>query len=1026
MSLQVYKASAGSGKTFALTQHYLQLLKHTHHKHILAVTFTNKATEEMKERMVQVLADIAAGKTTPNENRAAFTALQAAEKLAEVLHDYSHFNVSTIDGFYQQVMRSFVRELGLYGGYALMLDDREVIDQAIDDLILSLGLPEYQHLYQWLLQGAIESIDKEEDWQFRRKLTHLAQQLFKEDVSQSIGQLRMLPDAMQQVKNYKEKHSVTLQSILATINGAVSDILKICQSAGVQPSEHSKQKLNQLTTKVVRHKWPEFSDKFFDMESDWKKAFPKDFHKKHPDTIELLQRKGLPQALDHLFAVLRENEQLYYSLQAVLDKVNLLPMLLELDGFIQRYLRENNMVLLSQVNGFLRAVINDCDTPFIYEKSGTYLHHFMLDEFQDTSAMQWENFKPLIAESIANRHDNMVVGDVKQSIYRWRNSDWRILSSQLSQTFAVTDYTLNTNWRSDARIVAFNNACFAFLSDYLAQRIADFLPHTGQIDLAKALRDAYADVAQLVPDGKELEQGLVHIELYQEKLLSEQADEYLKGRILDVVRQLLQQGYQYADIAVLVNTGAEGSKVASWLLQEEIPILSADSLRLSQSPAIRLLVAVIRMSCSMQPEVDRFKFELLCRLEQDKQEALEKAMQLPLFEAVEQYIQLLQLNTETQNAVYLQAFQDTISDFVARNYSDARAFIQWWDSIGKDTKLSDNDKQNAVQIMTIHKSKGLAFPVVLMPYMQAAIWDTGNHENLLWCSPVGTPVDGLPMIPVRNRKELKKTCFVDSYYQEKGFKAIDYLNKWYVAFTRAQKAIYVFSYPPMQAPKDDISGYELLTKVCEEQSEKEGVRMQETELVRVFTYGELPQRKNTANTATSSVTTLPYYSHRYQDGNLKLRLQAEFSEQQRQGNILHQILQFMQTIDDTDRAIDKVERLGMLLPNQKAWAKAEIAKIMQHVQVRKWFDGSYPTVWNERTIVTQLSDGKHGALYRPDRLLVDGNSIVVVDYKFGEQRETYQKQISGYMQLLKQMGRWEHISGYLYYHKTATVVAVSI
>ena len=198
--------------------------------------------------------------------------------------------------------------------------------------------------------------------------------------------------------------------------------------------------------------------------------------------------------------------------------------------------------------------------------------------------------------------------------------------------------------------------------------------------------------------------------------------------------------------------------------------------------------------------------------------------------------------------------------------------------------------------------------------------------------------------------------------------------------------------------------------------------MQEADDVSVFTYGTLPLHESKGN--NKAVTELPYYSCRYQDGNLKLRLQAEFSTQQRQGNILHQILQFMQTLDDADKAIDKVERMGMLTPNQKPWAKQEIAKIMQHEQVRTWFDGTYPTIWNERTIIAQSRGGSHGALYRPDRLLVKDKTLVVVDYKFGEPRASYQKQIAQYMNLLKQMGRWDEIKGYLYYHKTGTIVPV--
>ena len=1038
MSLDVYKASAGSGKTFALTQQYINLLSKTSHQEILAVTFTNKATDEMKERIVSVLAKIADGVAKKEENEAGLSKEEGRTMLSKLLHDYGRFNVSTIDGFYQQVMRSFVRELGLYAGYTLVLNQQEVIEKALDELILSLESEENQHLYQWLLRRAENRIKQEKDWSFRKVLTELAHQLFQEDVVASIRLLQKETNCIELIAAYQQQLDDIIKGICSRIKTAVTAIVQVFESAGLQLKEDtSRGILQQLKTKISSNEWPDFSDTFLNLRQDWEAAFKADFKKKNAATLELLQRKGFPTLLEKLFALMEQEKTLFFSAKAVFDQLDLLPVLLDLGTCIQRYLRDNNMVLLSQVNTFLREVISDCDAPFIYEKVGTRLHHFMLDEFQDTSIMQWENFKPLIAESLSNRKDNLIVGDVKQSIYRWRNSDWRILSTLLAQTFPVKNNTLDTNWRSQRYIVEFNNAFFIALADSLAGKIA---PAYGEM-----LQKMYADVAQKVADKKALTTGYVHVEMLHRKMDAEELQQLQQKRLIETILQVLEQGYCYRDIAVLINKQDEGNLVAQWLLQAKIPIISVDSLQLSQSPAVRMLLAIIRLSCSLQPDVDAYKLKMLCALSDKDLDDITKAMQKPLFEAVEQYIRLLRLHEDAKNSVYLQAFQDTVADFVAQHYADAKTFIEWWDTVGYETKLPDNDQQNAVQVMTIHKSKGLAFPVVIMPFSNQSVWREGK---IMWCRTEGTPINGLPVVPVAWKKSLGNSFFNEAYEEEYAYQVVDFINKWYVAFTRAENAMYVFSFDASSSKENGESkaapkGYILLKQLMEGVSatlsnNKLPATLHTEDDMQLFTIGSLPEKvseeekeKEAASKAEKNdeevaiIAELPYSSHPYQDNNLRLRLQADFSQQQRDGNTLHHILQYMQTSADAEKAIDKVIRQGMMMEQQREWARQEIAKVLQHPQVKTWFDGSYPTVWNERTIIAQQADN-HSALYRPDRLLVKDNSIVVVDYKFGEVKKSYNRQIARYMRMLQEMNKWQEVKGYLYYHKTGEVVSVSI
>lgn len=1034
MRIDVYKASAGSGKTFTLTQKYLELLKGASHRQILAVTFTNKATSEMKERIVETLSKIVASEASSAENEAQFTPQEAEQRLAELLHDYSYFNVSTIDGFYQQIMRSFVRELGLYGSYTLVLDNKEVIAKAVEELTFSLQSSEYQHLYDWLLKRAQEKIREGESWQYQKDLMVLAEQLFREDVAESLTVLRQWPDVTKCMDAFRKELIKKRKDIIAEISAKIDALKVLFKQANFDYQDSNKSSrgiLKQLDSKVFKDKWPDFSATML-------KAFDEDpggvFKKNDQATFAKLDAIGFSQAMMQLGALLREKKGTYIAIEAMLAPIDLLPVMLELEHFIHHYLKENNMVLLSQVNGFLHDMIGQCDTPFIYEKMGNYLLHYMLDEFQDTSILQWGNFKPLITESLSRKGNALIVGDIKQSIYRWRNSDWRILAN-IDNDFS--QYNVNhfpaplpgekdipptINWRSYKDIVAFNNAFFTQFPQLFA------LQEGGEV-----LLDAYKDVAQKVAPKHQDKQGLVQIKWAATEALAN-LDEYglwVQEQMRATLQQVLDNGYSYKDVAVLVEKNKEGSQVASWLLQNNIPVISSESLLLSQSPAIRLLVAIIRLSCSTQPDMDTRIVGMIRNVSEEENQALAVAMQLPLFEAIERYIQIFKLNELDENSAYLQAFQDMVASFAEHSYPDAQTFIQWWDRKGCETKLPANEQLNAVQIVTIHRSKGLAYPVVIMPFCLGDIYKKEGSGKLLWCKTEGTDFAKLPVVPIECKKSLLESnidVFAQAYKDEHLYETIDFVNKWYVGFTRAEHALYVFSQKEKSGEwKKGLTLYNVATKIKETLSQDLSVKWTEEQQVETMTVGALPVKPMSSEEKESNDQSLPYYSKSYQNSSLRLRLKAQSSEQQRLGNTLHQLLQFIQTPDDVEKAIAKTIRMGMLLPNQAAWARAEINKVLAHPQAKTWFDGSYNAVWNERSIITHAhGKRKSNAMYRPDRLLVKDDAIVVVDYKFGDEHDAYQRQIKNYMHLLNDMDRWSKIEGYLYYHKTGKVESVSI
>lgn len=1015
MPLTVYKASAGSGKTTALTQSYLQLLKKTHHKHILAVTFTNKATQEMKERIVETLHLIATNQAAPNENQAHYTSSEAANKIAQLLHNYSYFNVSTIDGFYQQIMRSFVRELGLYGGYSLVLDQKEVVEHAIDDLILSLHLDENKHLYQWLLASALERIKKDEKWQFRSSLTALTYQLFKEDVAESIKKLQETPNLIENISALKKRLTEQNKQLLLGImqrNQTVKDIWETLQLDYERDS--NRKVMNQCNTKVSENSWPTFTDSFLQLANSPENVFSATYKKAHPHTYAQLEQKGFVQAIRNLVEFIESNAKEYHSAYAVLKQLDFIPVMLELDRFIQQYLRTNNMVLLSQVNGFLHDMINQCDAPFIYEKMGYYIHHYMLDEFQDTSLMQWSNFKPLITESLGNNFQNLVVGDIKQSIYRWRNSDWRILAgiqNDFSPAFNIQESSddLKTNWRSDGIIVRFNTRFFSALPQLFSH-----------IQGGELLQQAYQDVHQEIAPGKPIDQGLVQITwLNTTHQSTEEKSLLLEQEVLRTIETCKQQGYPYKDIALLVDTNAHGIQMAQCLLEAGIPIVSSESLLLTQCNDIRLLIALLRLAYSFQPEVDNYKIQVLRALNEEKLQALTQAMQLPLFEAIEQMIQILELNKQNENTVYLQAFQDLAHDYSIKNSPDIRSFLDWWDRSGKDKKLPGNDQIDAVQITTIHKSKGLAYPIVIMPYASQNIQKTNAAlQPILWCSTQDTPYSELPFVPVQSNKTLANSYFAAPYHTEQLYQVFDFINTWYVAFTRPRNGLFIIA-ENANARNEITTGSHVLQHLINTHSEWMD-QVEETAFGSVAKVGILPQKEQKPSSNAACLTTLPYYSHTF------IQYNTSETSQQHIGNVLHKILQYIVTADNLEKAIEKACRMGILLPTETDWARTEMTKLLAHPGTKTWFNGTYPTVWNERSIITNHTETNQSGKYRPDRLLVKDKEIVVVDYKFGKETDKHREQMQRYMESLRDMNKWDKIEGFLYYHQSYSILPVSI
>lgn len=1002
MPVKVLRASAGSGKTYTLTNEYLDLLKKSLHSQILAVTFTNKATEEMKTRIVKELNKRAKEKGDT----------QALEYLKSILHDYSHFNVSTIDKFFQKVVRSMFRELGFSGIYDLILDKTLLLDEMVNEMRITLD--QYPNAYNLLLETAFSKLKEEQDWSSYRDIINLSKYLWKDEF------MNLTPDELasynyENVNNFFAECTEKRNNIFnewADLAGKVRNTFKVDIDLG------SRTKIGTYFSRIdaciqkneekfrFTEKQLEAIHKILNGEDLLKSILNATDYKKHKDT---LQADGFNTAIIDLFNSYVSNIETFLSLKVVVAYAKYLPILVEINKLLRDRLIERNELLLSDINHLLAGMIGKDDAPFIYEKIGSQIRHYLLDEFQDTSTMQWQNFIPLVGNSVSEAQDNLVVGDVKQSIYRWRNSDWNILASGIKEEFKenVEEDSLAYNWRSKTNIVEFNNCFFTKLSKAL--------------DEDKGLLvDAYSDVTQKIHVKREYSNGgYVNWKVWK-KANGEKIDykmEELEAIYNDIL-EALSHGYSKKDIGILVRWNNDGALISKYLLSKGIDVISSESLFISSHNDVKLLIFLLKRAVAGQSDLNKLVLESLgesFKIEEDSifdNDKIKKASTLPLFEQVERYIELLNLSNKPDSISYIQAFQDLVFDYTQKYSSSINDFLQWWDLEGVTKSVQAGAMSDAVNVMSIHKSKGLDFPVVLVPFCE---WSSSSPKvEIKWLK---NRIEGLktnlPLLPIGLTTSLISTVFEDEYNYEKLNKKLDNINLLYVALTRPRNILYIYSAP-------NGNSYEIYNWASEVLSSLYSVEMciDEDDNKITYSYGEIIEKSSDKELKEeeTNVTQLEgsYPSFYYRNSNVRLRLQTETSQLQHKGNVLHGILQFVKTSEDAPRALKKAIRMGLIAPSEEEYVKSQLDEILNNPDTKSWFDGTYPIVWNERTIISK-------ELYRPDRIMEKDGELLVVDYKFGEQNDKYYAQLRNYIKLLKEMNKWSNVRGCLYFHKTKSL-----
>lgn len=1067
--LLVYKASAGSGKTFTLAVQYIrQLIEDPYsYRRILAVTFTNKATTEMKERILSQLYGIATSLKSSDgylkeimktSNKSVDEIRIAADTaLKNIIHDYSRFRIETIDSFFQSVMRNLARELELGANMTIELNNGDVLSDAVDSMIEKLD--RMSPTLYWLLEYIEERIADDKRWNVSSEIKGFGRNIFDEAYIEKGVALREKLKDTKFIPQYRKKLQEKRESILDTMKGFNEHFQGILNANGLTPADlkNGARGIGSYFNKIASGKLSNdvrnsTVEKCLEGAENWTtKTSP------HKDTIISLANQVLIQVLNDAENTRVSSNKVLNSCDMSLRYLNNLQLLMRIDSEVREQNLSHNRFLLSDTNALLHSIIREGDASFVYEKIGTTIDTVMIDEFQDTSRMQWENFHLLLEESLAQKEGSMIVGDIKQSIYRWRNGDWKILAGlDKDRSFRLSSKTLDTNWRSEANIIAFNNDIFTSACKVLNER---YKADEGE-DCTQLL-DAYSDVRQKT--SKDTKEGYIKLSFLKNSEEHPYTDTTME-LLAEEVDSLVKKGVRVNDIAILVRKNKSIPAIADYF-DKNTPyrVVSDEAFRLDASLAVCMLIdglryiseptdriACARLAVAYQKEILKKDVDyntVLLNSVEDYLPAefclmLPEMSLMPLYELLEKLFVIFRMDMIEEQDAYLCAFYDAVTEYMQNNSSELTSFLTYW-SETLYAKTIPSGEISGIRILSIHKSKGLEYHTVLLPFCD---WKMENetYNHMLWCRINEEDADKEPfceldLTPVNYSSAMAESYFSDSYREERLQLWVDNLNLLYVAFTRACKNLIVWCKDEQKDTvskllRESIDCMKEIKMTCNmtELDEEDEENKEENDEPIVYEYGETcisGEKKKSDSTnrlvAIPDAVNVKIESLETEIDFKQSNRSADFirgdedeeenlrSQYIRQGQLLHTLFASIDTKEDLTASIERLLFEGVIESAEKAQEIYEIAeKALNLDEVKDWYSGEW-TLYNECSIIYNDEQGKMQTR-RPDRVMMKGKEVVVVDFKFGKKKPEYSTQVREYMSLLSEMG-YTDIKGYIWY-----------
>ena len=830
--LKLYKSSAGSGKTFTLVKEYLKMCLPNpgKYKNIVAITFTNAAASEMKERILAKLEGLADGKEQDlrrqllSEGLGELQVNNAGKVLENILRDYSRFNVSTIDSFFHKILRAFGKELGLPLDFEIFIKTDEALEYAVDTFLQRSNTNKEMH--EVLMEFINEKVGTGRSWQIRQDLNKIAAELLKDDtflmeepplekIKKFIKDLRDISIAFENEMDSIGKKALTAMRD----NGVTAEDFKYGKSGPANYFNKILRSYRDYTPGLRIQSVVANPDEWVTKKADG-------FFKLKSVADEYLN----PLAIQAL-SIYETKYSRYVTAREVLRNIYTFSVYGEIQKLLMEYKAQNEVVLIADFNRILASHLVKEQMDFIYSKIGAKYEHFLIDEFQDTSGLQWLNLRPLIENAVAQGAECLLVGDSKQAIYRWRGGQVELIETTVTEIdfpYNSQKLSLNSNYRSSVKVVDFNNR---FFKSMLGLFPADFYEN-------ELLKNIFEDVEQKSASSTE---KTGHIEISFIEKEGSTKDVYIEkasDKLIYTIASLMGEGYTLRDITVLVRSNSEAEIIATLLFQNNLDFISPDSLFLDKSPSIRLLLSALHYladtrnilaktellyiyleyfktdsttdASSILSDMDGSIFE--GQMPDEFSTNIATIIHLPLYDIVENLIKTFGL--EKGLDPYIQRFRQVILEYTKVHKLSIHSFLQWWEE-GEYSVIMPED-MNAIRIMTIHKSKGLEFPIVIMPFVN---WNFNtSFSDIIWVSSSEEPFNAFEKLPVPYSPKLADSYFKEEYKREDAMITIDNLNLLYVAFTRPKERLYVFT-EKLKTVKEISSATALLNKVFQKELE---------------------------------------------------------------------------------------------------------------------------------------------------------------------------------------------------------------